>query len=442
MKRRRRPLWQPTLSTRLLGFLKDAGKKVTFGRTLIAIVLLPVIFYVYSEVTRNVLIIDPFTVPKRFEEMGLTSEVMANRIGDALRQTERNAKTTQMKNDQLAFARDEGSPLEVEIPGTKLGLKTVIDVTRTVLGRYPKHISGDIVIASTPEKTPQKSQAKVTFYITQGRDRRKAGEFDVTADDIVLLVRSTAEVVLKEINPYLFAVTLYDCRHYEQASIVFDQITQDLSQKSSYRVVTFNFWGAMLSGERKYEDAIAKYRKAIGVDPKYAVAYVNWGNALDDEGKHDDAVAKYQKAIELDPKFASAYVSWGNALNDEGKHADSIAKYQKAIEVDPQFALAYISLGNALIAEGNPEDAIAKYQKAIEVDPQSALAYIGLGSALIAEGNPEDAIAKFRKALDVDPKAEYAAYVYNVWGLSLKALGKNEEAQKLLDKAKELSSHK
>src|ERR1019366_2590344 len=85
---RRRPVWQPSRLSRLKAFLKNTLGRITLGRLALAIVVLPLLFYVYREVTRDVLIIDPFTVPKHFEEAGLTSEVMANRIGDRLRQIE------------------------------------------------------------------------------------------------------------------------------------------------------------------------------------------------------------------------------------------------------------------------------------------------------------------------------------------------------------------
>lgn len=39
---------------------------------------------------------------------------------------------------------------------------------------------------------------------------------------------------------------------------------------------------------------------------KFALAYHNWGSVLLAQKKYDEAIAKYQKAIELDPKFASS----------------------------------------------------------------------------------------------------------------------------------------
>src|SRR5271157_3788726 len=138
---RRRPVWQPSRLSRLKAFLKDALGRITLGRVALAILVLPLLFYVYREVTRDVVIIDPFTVPKHFEEAGLTGEVMANRIGDRLRQIE-IATQTRMKKDNLTSLREEGSVPDVEIPGTKLGLKTLVDITRNLSKTHQRQHRG------------------------------------------------------------------------------------------------------------------------------------------------------------------------------------------------------------------------------------------------------------------------------------------------------------
>ena len=84
--------------------LKDTLGGITFERLALAVLVLLLLFYIYREVARNVLIIDPFTVPKHFEEGGLTSEVMANRIGYKLHLIEKAAQT-RMKKDNLRSLR-------------------------------------------------------------------------------------------------------------------------------------------------------------------------------------------------------------------------------------------------------------------------------------------------------------------------------------------------
>ncbi|MBD2559839.1 MULTISPECIES: tetratricopeptide repeat protein [Nostoc] len=59
--------------------------------------------------------------------------------------------------------------------------------------------------------------------------------------------------------------------------------------------------------------------------PNSATAYYNLGNALSDQKKLDEAIAQYRKAIELDPKYANAYNGLGNALRDQKKLDEAIA---------------------------------------------------------------------------------------------------------------------
>ena len=47
------------------------------------------------------------------------------------------------------------------------------------------------------------------------------------------------------------------------------------------------------------------------------MAYNNLGNALMERGQFDDAVAHYQKAVGLNPGFAGGYCNLGVALQNK-----------------------------------------------------------------------------------------------------------------------------
>ena len=304
----RRPVWQPGKLSRFASFLTDVLEQVTLSRMVLVVFVLPVLFYIYREVTHDALIIDPFTVPKRFEEAGLTSEVVANRIGDALREIEITTQT-RMKKDNLSSLRDDGSMPDVEIPGTKLGLKTVVEITRTVFGIYPKHVSGDIVVHATIPANAE-AQATVTFYIAQGRSRSRAISLVVTALDIELLAQRTAEMVLGQVNPYVLAAYRADRGEFKEAVEIVQRIVENPSEDRIHISAAFILWGSVLSQQEQYNEAIAKLQKAIELNSKDAIAYHNWGNVLSQQKKYDEAVAKLRKAIELDPKDVMAYVGW------------------------------------------------------------------------------------------------------------------------------------
>jgi superkiller protein 3 len=64
--------------------------------------------------------------------------------------------------------------------------------------------------------------------------------------------------------------------------------------------------GKAFSEQKKTDESIAQYQKAIEANPKLASAYNNLGVELEKKGKTDDAKAQYRKALQIDPKYEDA----------------------------------------------------------------------------------------------------------------------------------------
>ncbi|MFM6017448.1 MAG: tetratricopeptide repeat protein, partial [Dolichospermum sp.] len=177
-----------------------------------------------------------------------------------------------------------------------------------------------------------------------------------------------------------------------------------------------NNLGIALRDQKKLDEAVAAYQKAIELDPKFATAYYNLGIALRGQKKLDEAVAAYQKAIELDPKDATAYYNLGIALSDQKKLDEAVAAYQKAIELDPKNATAYYNLGNALIGQKKLDEAISKYRTALSLPEDTSgtpttahtAANNGLGLVWQKKGELKKAIQYFDESEKVDPDYIYA----------------------------------
>lgn len=83
-----------------------------------------------------------------------------------------------------------------------------------------------------------------------------------------------------------------------------------------------------------YDLAVNDYNKAIELNPKDAVAYLNRGRAYHDKTNYDLAIADFDKVIEINPKETSAYLNRGDAFEKKGNAQQAIGDYKKVVEID------------------------------------------------------------------------------------------------------------
>src|SRR5207245_2659714 len=93
----------------------------------------------------------------------------------------------------------------------------------------------------------------------------------------------------------------------------------------------------------------------------------NLGNALKDKGQVDEAIACFRQAIALDPKYVLAHNNLGYALKAQGQLDEAIASYRQAIELAPASAEVYCDLGHASQARGDFAEALTAFQRGHEL---------------------------------------------------------------------------
>jgi protein O-GlcNAc transferase len=185
------------------------------------------------------------------------------------------------------------------------------------------------------------------------------------------------------------------------------------------------YLGNALLRQGKSEEAIAACRRTIGIKPEFAEAHYNLGIALAAQGRLDEAVAAYRQAIRIKSDYAEAHSNLGNALFGLGTCDEAIAAYRQAIGSKPDYAEGHYNFGIALAAQGRLDEAVAAYRQAIGIKPHFAEAYSNLGNALWRQGNSDEAIAACRRAIGINP--DYAEAHSNL-GNVLFGQGKSDEA--------------
>jgi tetratricopeptide (TPR) repeat protein len=173
----------------------------------------------------------------------------------------------------------------------------------------------------------------------------------------------------------------------------------------------------------KYDEAVAKLKEALAIDPNFDDARVNlalvhtaqqnWDAATEQWKTYLDGIrAAFQKPnltaedkIALKAKSLSARSALAEIYLKSGAHANAVREYRAILAETPDNLDAMSNLGLALYHTKNYDEATKTYREVIKRDPKNAIAQNNLGVVLEARGLREDAVAAYRKALEL--KSDY-----------------------------------
>ncbi len=185
--------------------------------------------------------------------------------------------------------------------------------------------------------------------------------------------------------------------------------TQNLEAWGNYQLGRQRLAKRTVTG---FTEAERYFRKAIELDPKFALAYAGLAESLavslDYTGAPraatlERAQAAVDTALKLDPGLADAWVSAG-LIADEGGSGDRAEEmFRRAIELNPNHAMALKFYGNLLFDLARIDESVRYFERAAGVDPLSAITQVGLGQALAGQERFEDAAGRYRRAIEIDP---------------------------------------
>lgn len=188
---------------------------------------------------------------------------------------------------------------------------------------------------------------------------------------------------------------------------------------------------------RDYEEATARYGKAVDLDPQCAECYHRWWSFLYNLGEYEEAAEKLQQAIELRPDDYGYLCDLGATYYRTGDGASGGSWYLDAIPANP--AYAYNRWASTLNDLGLYEEAVSKGEVAFELDPVDPASSFNLGVAYHGLGDYDRAITELKLAVAADPEYHEA---YNEWGGILYDQEMYAEAAEKYLKASELAPFK
>jgi tetratricopeptide (TPR) repeat protein len=187
-------------------------------------------------------------------------------------------------------------------------------------------------------------------------------------------------------------------------------------------------------------EAITCLQNALKIDPDYEEAHYNLGVAYGLRRQYIRAEKHLRRAIEIDPKYALAYTELASTLlvhkmrvHHNAKALEAIRLLKKSIKLNPDYIYSWAWLANALWGLKKIKDAHKLYRKLVELWPYETLSHWCYGGFLAHEGI-DDSLAEqhLRKAVKLAPNDEIANYYL---GKELYYWDRDSEAIKYLNKA-------
>jgi len=220
-----------------------------------------------------------------------------------------------------------------------------------------------------------------------------------------------------------------------------------LAETMTNNLEAYRYYSLGVSKAQAFQNgqAIALLRKAVQLDPKFAMAYARIGYAysvtdfVPEKGRpflaeairlsdrlapkdrlfvmawyaiarqdYSGAIRTLRQIVDQFPLETEAYTRLARLLYGEERPQETIAVVRRGLAVDPEFGDLYNVLGVCYLGLGRYDDAIAAHQRYVQIAPAEPNAHDSLGMSFQQAGRYENAAAEYNAALSLDPEFEPA----------------------------------
>ena len=188
--------------------------------------------------------------------------------------------------------------------------------------------------------------------------------------------------------------------------------------------------GGALSRVGRVQEAEKEFRIAMETDPANPAAHVQVGAIREYEKKYDAALAEYRKAAALND--TEAYGMMGRVLLLKRDFPAAINQLKHAEQIDPANWQNHELHGEALQNMGDRDGAIAEYEQALSLAPKELESRLNLASIQEQKGDWMAALGNFRQAALDEPPPKADGVSRRFYDAQNKFAAANERFQKHL----------
>ena len=259
-------------------------------------------------------------------------------------------------------------------------------------------------------------QKGITYFEEAiGKDPTYANAYVGLAESYMGLVAPGIEVLPpREIMPKARAAAMQ--------ALKLDELLPEAHAAMGYVKLTYD-WDWM--------GAESEFKRAIELNPSYALAYLYHSLYLTIMGHHEEAIETIKRALELDPLSLSTSIVLGNQFFHAHQFDQAIEHQLNMLEINPSNWYSHWGLGMAYAQKSMFKESIAQLEKAVTLSGKNAFMISTLGYAYGLAGRRDDAIQILDELLEQSKKRYIAPFAIAQIYIGI---GNNDQALQWLDK--------
>ncbi len=167
--------------------------------------------------------------------------------------------------------------------------------------------------------------------------------------------------------------------------------------------------GFLFQGRRDLEKSIHHLKEAIRLRPDFADAYNNLGTVHLEQGRYDDAIAAFKKALGV-VTYPTPYLPHGNlgwAYYKRGDLRAAVKSLKTALFHNPKFCLGHNNLGVVYQQLGDHGLAKRHLEQALSMCPKYVEAHYRLGLSHLKLQRRDLAQAQFQSCQQLSPDSRW-----------------------------------
>lgn len=178
-----------------------------------------------------------------------------------------------------------------------------------------------------------------------------------------------------------------------------EKIFSDAEPRGIKQPLIWHNLGVIAQQRGKHEEAVARFRQAIRLQPNYGASHLLLGTSLLALRRNAEAVRELDRAARLMPEEPQAHLQLAKAYEMTENWIGAAAEFQMLVKLAPQEPEYSYQLGKAWMKLSG-----WSYKQISEINPKSARLQQGLGQEYAIQEKFDLAMVAYQRAVQLDPK--------------------------------------